>query len=245
MVKKLIKLRVFFILFVFVGFGCTHTIRFRSVHFATPVTGENTWDGQVNFVAGLPTDITLFGDIRTNPPTRGNVLIDQGLDSVASVLFPYGFDFSLSTVKGLDIFFEDELPNLKYQFLNHGAKSGWVGAIQLGYGGRKEITTDTAAEARSIIKTTAGSLSIGYVYESGIPYLSYTNQNHNVTTDVTNSTGDFGPYTDVGTHETFAFGVASSGKGLSWGVEYAYTNIKWDRGRGKHEGAGFRLGYAW
>lgn len=238
---------IFFAVAIF-GVGCTsHVIRFRGTHFATPVTGEHSWSGQISGVTAAPVEVILVDDIKTNPPTRSAVTVDTdvGFESLLMVMY-IGANFQLTTFKSLDIIFEDDLPMLKWQFLNHGAKSGkWVASLQAGAGSRRQITTDTPAQATSTIKTTAGGISIGYLRSDVIPYFSYVNETYDVTTDITNSSGSFGPYSDKGTHEAYALGVTKNGNGFLWGAEYTYTIVKWDRGTGKDEAVGFKVGYGW
>jgi hypothetical protein len=241
--------KILFYAVLFFEFGCSHTIDFRAVHFITPTTGENTWDGEFSgIIASATTKVSVINDIQTNPPSRTSVDINEDYDIAdLFMLHNIGTDLKVTTFKGLDLVLEDSVLSLKYQFLNSGAKaSSWVASIQAGMGSRKSITKKDSDEAESVVKTTSAAISIGYVFEKVIPYLSYLKENHDVSTTVVNTNGNFGPYDDMGTHEAAALGVTSYSKGFTWAIEYDLLNIKWDRGeKTNQEAFGVKLGYAW
>ncbi len=245
-----IWMRLGFVGLLSLGFGCGHTINFRAAHFVTPVTGENSGDGHIAGVAHAITQVTLVNDFTTNPPDRTSVKINDSEDFDFMDILPLGnigYDLSVATFKGLDVVLENNVVSLKYQLINQGAQpNSWVASIQAGLGQRTSNSKDDTAEARSIIKTNVRAISIGYTFEKLVPYVSYYQETHDVETNVTNSNGEFGPYSDRGAHSAIAVGVSAyRGRWIMAG-EYNRINIKWDRSEATpQDAAGFKLGFAW
>lgn len=151
------------------------------------------------------------------------------------------------------MFSHDQLSiGARFQFLNHGAgPDTWVASIQGAIGQREDSTTtgnsSSTSEAKSKIKTTQAGISLGYKLAHIVPYISYIHESHEVKTDVTNSHGSFGPYDDKGTHQYYSIGVASHGRGLTYGIEYNRINIDWERAESTkpQDALGLKLGFAW
>ena len=240
--------KIFVLAALLVGCG-THTIDFKATHFVTPLAGQETWQGHIAGVApSAVTEVTLINDIKTNPPSRNTVNFNQDLDIGDILIFTHlGADAALTVSKGWDIVLDDSVFNLKYQFLNQEAQPhSWVASVQGGMGTYKKNTTDQTAEAKSNIKTTSAAFSVGYALEKAVPYISVLRQWHDVSTNVTNSNGSFGPFDDKGVHDSLAIGATSRERGFLWSIEYNFITMKWDRpAQGYHEVLGFRLGYAW
>lgn len=243
------------VLFIFFGFlfsACTHTIEFRTSHFASPVTGENQWNGQIAGVASATTKVTVINDITANPPTRNSVEVNKSVD-VGDVFLVnnIGFDASLSILRSLDIYVDSSLYGLRWQFLNHGSDVDvWVGAIQGAYGERSDSTSNSdsgvTSKADSKIKTTQAGISLGYKLASIVPYVSYIQENNEISTSVTNGGGNFGPYVDKGSHRNFSVGLSSHGRGILYAIEYNMINITWERAEDAYQNAaGLKLGFAW
>lgn len=232
--------------------GCSHTINFRASHFAIPVTGEDQWSGHVALVGASVTKVTVINDITSNPPNRSSLLINESVDAGDLMFFNnLGLDASLTVFKSIDLYMDNGLFGLRYQFLNHGAAAqNWVASLQGAYG-KKEVSTSegssgsTDAEAKSKVTTSQAGISLGYKLEKIVPYISYIYESHDVSTDVTNTHGNFN-YKDKGIHQYYSIGIASHGKGLDYGIEYTRVNIDWNRSNTQGQDAmAVKLGIAW
>lgn len=232
--------------------SCTHTISFRTAHFATPITGEQQWNGHVAGVVSSVTKVTVVNDITTVPPARTSLDVNKDYDA-GDLLFlnDLGVDLSLTVLQSLDLFMESSVYGVRWQFLNHGSKSDvWVGSIQAAYGERNyssdKDNSGVASKADSKIKTTQGGISIGYKFNAVAPYVSYIHESHDVATEVVNGGGHFGPYSDKGTHQNFSVGLTSHRRGSVYAIEYNMINITWDRADTVYQKAiGLKLGFAW
>lgn len=236
------------ILFGLLAAGCTHTINLRSSHFAVPVVSEKQWSGYFEGVGTAVTKVTLVNDLTTNPPDRTDVKINADVDAADIFMVNnISVDAGVSIFPALELYFGGALTGLRWQFLNPGASVGtWVAALQGSYGSSNVSTTNGDAEAKSKVNTTQGGLSIGYITAQVVPYFSYIYENHSVTTDVTNTSGSFGPYSDSGLHKYYSLGISSYQRGFSYALEYSLIDISWDRSEHTSQNAlGFKLGYAW
>ncbi|WP_413580547.1 hypothetical protein [Bdellovibrio sp. HCB288] len=70
---------------------------------------------------------------------------------------------------------------------------------------------------------------------------------HDVSTEVTNDYGTFGPYKANGNHQYFSLGITSVNTGLLYGIEYNRIIIDWNEARHieNQDALGAKLGYAW
>lgn len=247
-------LGLFFALFALSA--CSHTIKFRASHFVIPITSEKQWGGQVAVSGSSVTKVTLVNDYTTNPPTRTNVGINRDDDlDVDDTFFggafsAVGLDANLSVLNSLDVYLESSLVGLRWQFLNHGSSSETVvAAIQAGMANREESESITSggntATAKSKIRTNQLGISVGYQYPAVVPYISYIEEKHEVTTDITNTGGNFS-YKDNGTHKYIALGLTKRLKDLTYAIEYTKVLIDWDRSQNEDQGAlAARIGFAW
>ena len=236
--------------------ACSHTVKFRASHFAIPITSEKQWGGQIAISGSSVTKVTLVNDYTTNPPTRTNVWINRDSDlDVDDSLFAgafsaIGVDGNLSVLNSLDVYLESSLVGLRWQFLNHGSTSETVvAAIQAGVANRSESETITSggnsSSAKSNIRTNQLGISVGYQYPNVVPYISYVEEKHEVTTDITNTGGDYS-YKDNGTHKYIALGLTKRLKDLTYAIEYTRVIAKWDRSTEETQGAlAARVGFAW
>jgi hypothetical protein len=226
----------FFLLGLFLSSCSTHTVNFRDSHFATPIAGEKQWSGSIAGVASAVTRVTIVDNITTNPPTKTTVKINE-FDASNELNFTnyLDIDLSLSLLGSLDIIWEKPLVGLKWQLINNDSNPNeWVAAILAGYGDRSVTTIDSSStstnpiDATSVVKSNLAGMSIGYRFGAGfVPYVSYTEEQHNTSTTVNNSSGEFGPYDAIGKHKTTSFGFCSGGSKFFWAVEHNTTNISW------------------
>lgn len=245
---------VFFALFALSA--CSHTIKFRASHFAIPITSEKQWGGQVAISGSSVTKVSLVNDYTTNPPTRTDVGINRDSDLdvdetfFAGAFSAVGLDANLSILNSLDLYSESSLIGLRWQFLNHGSTSETVvAAIQAGVASREESESITSggntSTAKSKIRTNQLGISVGYQYANVVPYISYVREKHEVTTDITNTGGNF-EYKDEGTHQYLAVGLTKRLKALTYAIEYTRVLAKWERSEEKSQGAlAARIGIAW
>lgn len=232
--------------------SCTHTIDFRTTHFASPVVGEKQWSGHVAAVGSGVTKVTVVNDIASNPPARNSVEINKNV-SVADMmgLNNLSLDASLNVWQGLDLFLDGSLGGFRYQFLNHGAADQvWVGAVHGAYASRTVSTSSTTSgvesKAESNVLTTQAGISLGYKVHFVVPYISYIHEAHEVSTTVTNGSGTFGSFPDKGTHQYYSVGLASHQRGLSFALEYNMIDISWDRAEKSYQNsAGAKIGFSW
>lgn len=236
--------------------ACSHTIKFRASHFAIPITSEKQWGGQLAISGTSVTAVTLVNDYTSNPPVRDTVRINSSTDlDVDDALFggafsTLGLDGNLSLLNSLDLYLENSIFGLRWQFLNHGkSEETWVAALQLGVGNRSESqsndTSGTTASVASKIHTTQTGITVGYQFEKVVPYFSYVQERHAVTTDIDNIGGNFS-YNDSGTHECYAIGLTKKMKDLTYAFEYTHLNIDWNRAKKETQGAvGAKIGFAW
>ncbi|MEK2690142.1 hypothetical protein [Bdellovibrio sp. GT3] len=233
--------------------GCTHTINFRSSHFATPIVEDNAGSGQLAVVVGSVTKVTVVNDTSSNPPVTDPTVINADVDTGDFFLFNnVGLDGRITAWKGLELFFDNSLLGARVQILNHGATSNnWVASIH-GAAGNRDVTTEnttnsSTSEAKSKVSTRQLGASIGYKYEKIAPYFSYIRETHDVSTNVTNPNGSFGPYDTNGTHEYFATGITSTGSGLRYGIEYNKIIIDWKKARHikNQDALAVKIGFAW
>lgn len=233
--------------------GCSHTLNFRASHFASPIVKEEQWSGHVAIVGSGVTKVTIIDDIESNPPLKNGVSLNNsvGVEDLFGVNF-LGLDAGLTIFKGTEIYLDNSLIGARYQFLNHGASAqNWVASIQGAVGGRGSSTTSknsniTIAEAKSEISTSQAGISLGYKLERIVPYLSYIYESHRVSTKVTNTHGEFGPYKDNGIHQYVSLGFMSHGRGLRYGIEYSFIFLDWENSdRASQEVIATKLGFAW
>ncbi|MCB9073053.1 MAG: hypothetical protein H6623_05495 [Bdellovibrionaceae bacterium] len=243
-----------FLIFMFFTTGCSHSISIKGSRFFAPVTANEQWGGFATLSAGGDTRVTLVNDITANPPTRSSVLINQDVDAGDIFGINYlGIEAGLSVVKSLEVYLDNSLLGLRWQFLNHGAEEGWVAAIEAGYAsssqGRSfDVESGNSSSATSKVARAQGGLSLGYkVNEHFLPYLSYIYESYDVKTDVTNSYGSFGPYTDKGHHNLVSFGIMRPGPGIILALEYTHIFINWTGApkSANQDAIGARFGFGW
>lgn len=245
---------LFFALFALSA--CSHTIKFRASHFAIPITSEKQWGGQAAISGSSVTKVSVVNDYTTNPPLRTDIGINRDSDLnvddtfFAGAFSAIGLDANLSVLNSLDVYLESSLIGLRWQFLNHGSTSETVvAAIQGGIANREESESITSggntASAKSKIRTNQLGISVGYQYANVVPYISYVQEKHEVTTDITNTGGNF-EYKDNGTHKYIALGLTKRLKDLTYAIEYTKVLIDWDRADSTTQGAlAARIGFAW
>ena len=234
--------------------GCSHSIKIKGGRFVAPVTADKQWGGFLSLSAGADTRVRLVDDIDDNPPTRDPVRINQDIDVGDLFGLNYlGFEAGLSVYKAVEVYLDNSLLGLRWQFLNHGAAAGnWVAALQAGYSSGSQGTSyeeeSGASKASSDIKRAQAGLSVGYkATESLMPYLSYLHESYDVETKVGNANGAFGPYEDKGKHQYLALGVMRPGAGFLWAIEYNFIFIDWERAteRETQDVVAIRLGGSW
>ena len=164
------------------------------------------------------TKVTVVKDINTNPPDRSAVEINKDADYGDLVLANnIGFDASLTLGKGVEFYLDSNLAGLRWQFLNNGnSNQVWTAAV-LGAIGSKDKTTSqsdstSSSEAKSDVDSSQVGLSVGYKFTGFVPYVSYIHETHKVSTTVTNSHGNFGPYEDNGVHDYYSIGISTHSK---------------------------------
>ena len=232
--------------------GCSHSIKIKGARFAAPTVGEKQWSGFISLSGSADTRITLIENIDGNPPTRNPVRINEDADAGDLLGLNFlGFEAALSPLKAVEIYLDNSLIGLRWQFLNHG-KGPLVAALQAGHVSGSQGTSyeedSGSSSAESDIDRTQAGISFGYqVNENIMPYVSYLHENYEVETRVTNSNGNFGPYDDEGQHQFLAIGVMSPRKGVFWAIEYNYILIDWDRALDDEtqNAVGIRIGGAW
>ncbi len=232
--------------------SCTHTIDFRTSHFASPVVGDEQWSGHLAAVGSGVTKITVVNDIETNPPTRSALEVNKDVN-VADLIGASNVsaDFSLNVWREFDIFLDGSLAGIRYQFLNHGKQDRvWVGALHGAFAQRTTSTSSTKSgiesKAESKVTTSQAGISLGYKFAAVVPYFSYILESHEVSTNVTNGGGKFGPFEDKGTHYNYSIGLSSHHRGISYAIEYNMIEISWDRAeRAYQNSAGAKIGFAW
>lgn len=234
--------------------ACTHSIKIKGARFVAPITAKEKWGGFASISGGADTTITLVENIDGNPPTRNPIKVNQDIDAGDFLGFNYiGFEAGLSILKSVELYLDNTLFGLRWQFLNHGAGADhWVATIQAGYTSGSQGTSyeesSGSSTASSDITKTQGGLSFGYlVNENILPYVSYLYETYDVETKVTNSNGSFGPYDDKGNHQFIGLGIMNPYKGFLWAVEYNMILIDWDRATtGEQQDlVALRLGGSW
>tara|TARA_B100000749_G_scaffold28537_1_gene20103 strand:+ start:102865 stop:103572 length:708 start_codon:yes stop_codon:yes gene_type:complete len=234
--------------------GCSHTVDFRSSHFAVPHVADEQWQGQVAFSSAQPTEITLIADKESNPPDRTIDINDdtseEGFFETLFVLDTFGLETDLTLFPQVELYlYGTSNFGLRWQFLGHGNGAGkWVASIQGAYGTWND-ESGTEAEldfADTQVTTSELGLSIGYKFERAIVYISGIQNTHTTETEVINSHGTFGPYEDEGIHTTVSLGVSTYGPGFLLGLEYNAINIEWNESlEDTQETLGLRLGFGW
>lgn len=235
--------------------NCSHTVDFRSSHFAVPHVNEKQWAGNVSMSVAKPTEVTLISDSESNPPGRNvSVNEDVSLESIFEIMFTidmYGVEFDLTVAPQLEFYTSGNVYGLRWQFLGYGSGAnsyvaslqGGVGNFASSSGSRENSPKDYA---RSDIRTTQMGLSVGYKWDKVLVYGSYVQDQHEATTSVENDNGDFGPYTDSGEHGIVSLGVSSHSSSTLFGVEINGVNAKWnDSVSDTSESIGVRIGYQW
>ena len=133
--KTLVPIGVSFFLM-----GCSHTVDFRSSHFAVPHVADEQWQGQVAFSSAQPTEITLIADKESNPPDRTIDINDdtseEGFFETLFVLDTFGLETDLTLFPQVELYlYGTSNFGLRWQFLGHGNGAGkWVASIQGAYG---------------------------------------------------------------------------------------------------------------
>lgn len=245
MIKKFWQLIAIGVLSV----SCSHTVDFKTSHFAVPHVNENNWGGSVSASVGAPSKITFVDDISTNPPTRNGLGINEDVDLGTLLLLDTIFveaELGLGST-GVELFHEKGVNGLRWQFWGFGGgKNHWVATVQAGAGSFSDKTTENTDYANTKITSRQKGMSIGYKSEKTIAYASYIKNEHSGSTDVVSSNGTFGPYSDEGTHQHYALGVSTYGPGLILGVEYNYVQLDWEGvTRENQETVAARIGYSW
>lgn len=237
--------------------GCAHTVDLRASHFAVPVVSDEDWTPQLHASFTSNTSITVLDDYTSNPPIEGPVQINQNDSDLTDVLLPgiknIGMDASLSLKWGLEAFLHGSKLGLRWQFLNHGQGSHkFVAALHASSGnfidGQSREGGGTKSEVDSTVISTQAGLSVGYAFDKAIPYISYINENHNITSEVKNNGGSFGPYKDSGRHIYYTLGLTAPLRdGFVYTVEVSGIDIQWNNPevKGWQNSGGFRLGYSW
>lgn len=232
--------------------GCAQTIDLRASHFAVPVVGEQSFSGQAHIAAVSRTRVRLLENYQSNPPVDGETKINEDA-SISDIFFPIGnlsFDLKLALAAGAEIYAQGTMFGLRWQILNHAAGSDkWVAAIHGASGGYRTTVSagsPPTSEVSSQVRTAQGGISLGYQFQDVVPYASYIYEHHDASSDVKNTGGSFGPYTDSGYHQYATFGLASAGPGLSYAIEIGSISILWNGGASAQQTAtGLRLGWAW
>ncbi|WP_413560189.1 hypothetical protein [Bdellovibrio sp. HCB209] len=233
--------------------GCTHTINFRSSHFASPLVEDQAGGGHVAAVGTAATKVTVVNNTGTNPPSVEPILINADVNTEDLFLINnVGLDGRITVWKGLELFFDNSLLGARVQILNHGATANnWVAAIHGAFGNREVSDTNnygsSSDESKSKVDTKQAGISVGYRYEKVAPYFSYINESHNVSTTVKNNYGSFGPYESKGNHQYFSLGLTSVGSGFRYGIEYNKIIIDWEKAQHieNQDAIALKAGIAW
>lgn len=235
--------------------SCSHNLKFSTNHFAVPVTAETQWGGHASIGASGTTTVAVIGDITSNPPERDKVYINQPTSYILNddiYTVRVGLDAALSVFPSVEIYADNGIYGVRWQFLNHGpTPDQWVAAVQAGLGkndqGRSVTWNTSTAEAKSEIESKQFAISVGYKLPVGsVPYVSYIYQVNDVKTKVTNGNTTYPDYHDRGVHQSAAIGMASYHRGLSFAVEYAMLDLDWERAdRATQTSLGGNIGWAW
>jgi len=234
--------------------GCSHSIKIKGPRFIAPITAKEKWGGFVTVSVGADTRVTLVDNIESNPPTRGPVRINQDADAGDWFGLNYlGIEAGLQVFKAVEVYADNSVLGLRWQFLNHGGPDGsWVATVQAGGSGGSQGTNYEdelgASSASSEITKFQIRASVGYqVSEKFLPYASFLYESYDVTTVVTNPFGRFADFSDAGNHQFLALGVMRPTPGFLWAVEITSILIDWDRAPEKEfQGSmGVRLGKSW
>lgn len=233
--------------------SCTHTLKFRSSPFLSPIVDEKSLSGHFGVVASTPTTVTIINDIAANPPTRSEVKINEDYDLGDILLLSHiGFDLSLSLLGSVEVYASNSSSGLKWQFLNPGGKSEvFVAALRAGVGSNSTTTSTSSggveSSAKSNIANQEKGISVGYIVRpTFIPYVSYVEDSYKAETSVNNSSGGFSGYEDAGKHSTLSVGIANGAPGFDFGIEYNMINIKWDRSANSYQNTlGLKAGVRW
>ena len=160
-----------------------------------------------------------------------------------------GVDAHLAVFQATEVFMDSNLLGLRYQFLNHGAEADtWVASLHGAFSNNRSVETSNSSgvHTKSEVTTSQVGVSLGYKTQGIVPYFSYIYETHEVSTAVTNTAGNFGPYKDNGVHQYYVLGLSNYGKGFSFGVEYNHLQIKWDRASElPQDTLAFKFGGAW
>jgi hypothetical protein len=201
------------------------------------------------------TSITLVQDTSANPPLRDQIKINSDADVLnLFYLNNMSLDASLAVVKSVEAVLSGSFWGLRWQFLNHGQKEGWVAAVQGAIGSSQRTKSSSVSGgsssstfgAETEVNSTQAAVSLGYQFVNLVPYLSLITENHQATTTVTNNSGNFGPYEDQGRHQYLALGITSIQSGFSYAFEVNTIQIDWDRAqKAQQTSGGARIGYAW
>lgn len=236
--------------------ACSHTIDLRTSPFMSPLTENEPLKGRFSVTIHNPARITLIESTSATPPTEGNIKIDEDV-AVEDVFFgnvanSVGLDGALGIWQGLSAYKSGINWGLKYQFINHGSQTDvWVAAAQVSlYGGQdKEETTELNSDTiktKSEVTNQQYGLSIGYKFPVWTPYFSAVVDEFKSKVSITNNQTAYSPYEDTGRHTNYSLGIASTQQGIDYGLEYTYSDIKWDRGgNGFHKTLAGRLGFSW
>jgi hypothetical protein len=229
--------------------SCSHTVDFKTSHFAVPHVDEGNWGGSISTSVGAPSKITFVDDISTNPPTRNGIGINEDVDLGTLLLLDTIFieaELGLGS-SSFELFHEKGINGLRWQFWGFGSgKNQWVATVQGGAGSFSDQTTENTDTANTKITSMQKGMSIGYKTEKSIIYVSYIKNEHSGSTDVVNTNGSFGPYEDEGVHQHYGIGVSTYGPGILLGVEYNFIQLDWDGvSRKNQETVAARIGYSW
>lgn len=252
-------IRIQFLLFTvsaLLSISCSHIVRVRSNHFATPMVNTQPFHGQFFISGSTDSRITVIDDITQNPPLRTSVKINKDY-SVRDILFPTdvpSLNLNLAIINKVETFIDGYYLGLKWQFLDSSDEANaWIASIQ-GASGSLEITDgfSSSASAKSVTRSYYWGASMGYKFNQFITYFSYLREAHKVSTTVNIKDsvsvpgGNFGPYTDTGIHDNLSFGIESKGAGFHYGFEYAMIQMIWNKtSRGYQNNFGLKAGYAW
>lgn len=249
---------LFLLIIAPLAFGaCSHSISFRGNHFVTPTVSKGKWGGNFSLAGFQTAPLQVADNIYSSSPdgtpipgadgSTGSNFITTGFG-----LNNIGFNGELTPFEHLSVYMDGTVFGLKWQFIKASPASQWVAAAQLGFASNSEESNETwisnSATISSQMERTQAALSLGYEFNSVIPYLSAVYEGAKVKTDLTNNFGVWN-FNASGTNMYYSVGLYTSErwilKNLRLGAEYSLVQMQWQGKSHNQSSIGGTVGVAW
>lgn len=230
--------------------SCGHTVRFPGSLGQRPHVSGKTWDGHFDFSLHKTSEITLFSDISTTPPTR-----EGTSKSISNIVFPALplISIDVGIKDQFDVYFNGAL-GLRWQFLGNPSGQNWNATLFGGMLGNRKVRSgyntsnspSTEYSAETVMTGAEYGASLGYGFQHVMVYGTIGQQSGTGDTTITQPSASY-KYSDSFSHTVATIGLTNFTQ-ADWiyGIlELSSLTTKWESKSTSVESGLLGLGVKW